>query len=132
MLELLQKLEGDELIGFILGLVALVGGLSCAIISVIFYNWRCVRVTEMEATLKQQMLEKGLSAAEIAQVMNTTPDKLKRSCRIDRAARDRRKLVETLAENGMSGEDIERVLKALPPTPVDNHAPDGGRVTSPA
>src|SRR5205085_4592850 len=68
MSELLAKFEAGELIA----LVAVIGGTLIAIISVIAYQWGKVRVAEMETGLKQQMLDKGMSAAEIEQIMKVT------------------------------------------------------------
>jgi len=58
-----------ELFGPI-GILMIIGGTIFAVIAVC--QWRKVRVTEIEATLKQQMLDRGMSADEIAQVLSTS------------------------------------------------------------
>lgn len=45
--------------------------LTGILIAVPFENWRKVREAEMEASLKHAMLERGMSAEEIATVMNS-------------------------------------------------------------
>lgn len=68
MSDFLSRFDGGELIG----LVAVVGGLLIAVISIVSHQWRRVRVAEYEASLKQQMLDKGLSAGEIEQVLKAS------------------------------------------------------------
>ena len=98
MWELLAKFEAGELIA----LAAVIGGALIAIFAVVSYQWGRVRVAELETSLKQQMLEKGMSADEIEQVMKTT-----------KAPTDTKVgLVQMMIEHGYEGEDIERVMKA--------------------
>ncbi|HMC63678.1 MAG TPA: hypothetical protein VKI65_01955 [Gemmataceae bacterium] len=104
-------------------IVAVVGGLTVAAIAVLASNWRRVRIAEMEGSLKQQMLEKGMSAAEIEQVLRASKDP-QSSCRsgfTGSAATDKSMLVHEMAENGYSGEDIERILRAF-----DHHVAAAG------
>jgi hypothetical protein len=76
--------------------------------------WRRIRLAEIEASLKHQMLEKEMSADEIERI-------LRASSRSGGSASDsssetdegRVELVQNLAENGMSSEDIERILRAM-------------------
>ncbi len=113
MFDFLADFSPGQLIGF----VAVVGGLTLAGIAVIATQWRRVRVAEMHACLKQQMLDKGMSAAEIEQVMKANPDSkedgevsLTGNEAVDKAA-----LVQRMVDNGYEGADIERVLKAYQP-----------------
>jgi len=53
-------------------LTAIIGGCLTGIVAVITLQWRRVRVAEIEAALKQQMLERGMSPAEIEQVVHAT------------------------------------------------------------
>jgi hypothetical protein len=114
--EFLNRLKGDEIIP----IVAIVSGILCAIISTLAYNWRRVRVAEMEASLKQQMLEKGMSAAEIAHVMGHSSDSGQTSSCKTNPSGDRGRLVKALADNGMSAQEIERVLRAMDGLPDQN------------
>jgi len=59
------------------GLVMLIP-LTAILIAVPFENWRKVREAEMEASLKHAMLERGMSAEEIATVMNSGSKATKR------------------------------------------------------
>ena len=61
-----NRLNGGEFIG----LVAVAGGLVIAVIAIIASYWRSVRVAEIEGSLKQQMLDKGMTAADIEKVLN--------------------------------------------------------------
>ncbi len=45
--------------------MAVIGGVIASIISTILSNWRKVRIAEQYAALKQSMIEKGMSAADI-------------------------------------------------------------------
>jgi hypothetical protein len=109
MSDILSKLNGPELTG----LVAVVGGLLMAIIGIVAVQWRRVRIAEVECALKQQMLDKGMSAAEIEQIIKAgeKPERanplLTMSSNDDRAA-----LARNMVEQGYDSSDIERVLKA--------------------
>jgi hypothetical protein len=114
MFEFLNKLEGGEIIG----LVAVTGGLLVAIIATAATQWRRVRVAEIEASLKQQMLDKGMSAAEIEAVMRAGQEVSGfSSTSTGNEAVDRAALVQRMVDEGYGGEDIERVLKAYNVSP---------------
>ena len=68
MLELLTELNGGELIG----LIAVVGAMLVAAIKVIAGSWQRTRCTEIEASLKHDMLERGMSADEIERVLKAS------------------------------------------------------------
>ena len=55
--------------GQLIGLVAVAGGLLIAAVSVITGAWVRIRQTEATAALKQDMLNRGLSAEEIRSVI---------------------------------------------------------------
>jgi hypothetical protein len=63
--ELLSKLTGAEVVG----LFAVVGGFLFGAVVIIVGIWHHMRLAEMKAVLIQLMLEKGMSAAEIEQVL---------------------------------------------------------------
>lgn len=56
-------------LGIVIGLVAVVGFFLTTVLVVGLVQWRKVRQADIETTLKAQMLEQGLSAAEIQQVI---------------------------------------------------------------
>ena len=105
-----NKLEGGEIIG----LVSVVGGLLVAIIAVVSVQWRRVRVAEIDGSLKQQMLDKGMSAAEIEAVMKASVQSAGSGSvtSTGNESLDKAALVQRMVDNGYEGEDIERVLKA--------------------
>ena len=75
MLELLSKFDSGELIG----LVAVAGGLICGIIGTFMGIWLELRRTEIAGALKQEMLNRGMTADEIRTVLEAgTPGSGKR------------------------------------------------------
>ena len=72
-MDLLWRLDGGELIGFF----SVVGGLAVAVIAIIGGCWTAsrkaearTRQVEVEAALKQDMLNRGMSAQDIERVLN--------------------------------------------------------------
>jgi hypothetical protein len=112
--ELLSKLAGDEVV--VLALV--VGGLLLAAIAVVAHHWRHVRVAELQLALKRQMLERGMSAADIEKVLHASAASHPAEpggevCFTGNPAEDKTKLVSILLDNGYEAEDIERILRAV-------------------
>jgi hypothetical protein len=65
MLELLSKLESDELIG----LVAILCTAVCGIVAIIGAFWYHIRKIETLTVLKKDMLERGMSPEQIRVVI---------------------------------------------------------------
>lgn len=65
MMELLSKFDSGELIG----LVAIVWGFLCVLLVLVADYWQRIRKTEIAARLKQDMLDRGMSAEEIRIVL---------------------------------------------------------------
>jgi hypothetical protein len=65
MLDFLSRFNSGEIIA----LVAIVGGLLVGPIIVVLNNWHEMRKTEMLNQLKQEMLDRGMSADEIRTVL---------------------------------------------------------------
>jgi hypothetical protein len=63
--EFLSKFDSGELIG----LVSIVGGLLFSLLIIAGSFWRQVRKAEIAANLKQDMLDRGMSADEIRTVL---------------------------------------------------------------
>ena len=80
MIELLSKFDGGELIG----VIAVVGGLLCAITAIIAGAWTKVRRTEIAAALKHDMLNRGMSADDIRTVLETGSKRSRQA--LDRSA----------------------------------------------
>jgi hypothetical protein len=53
-------------------LAAILGSGLVAILIIAVVSWRKVRVAEMDAALKQQMLDRGMSADEIVRVLGAS------------------------------------------------------------
>ena len=64
--EVLSRFEGGELIG----LVAVVGGLLCGIVAIVTHFLHANRKAEINAALKQEMLNRGMSAEDIRVVLD--------------------------------------------------------------
>jgi hypothetical protein len=72
MTDLLSKFDSEELIG----LVAVAGGLLCGIIAIVGAFWLQIRKAEIGAALKQDMLNRGMSADDIRTVLDTGTNRL--------------------------------------------------------
>lgn len=72
MLNVIQQLDLPRL-GILVGFTAIVSGAAIAISAILSHNWRKVRQSEIDAALKAQMLEQGLSAQEVEQVISASP-----------------------------------------------------------
>ena len=67
-----ELLEADlPHLGILLGFTAIIGFFSTAIIAVVASQWRRVREADIEANLKATMLEQGMSATEIREVIES-------------------------------------------------------------
>jgi hypothetical protein len=70
----LADLEQETLLGLcgmLLGAIAIVGGIAVAIAVVVSTHYRKTQLDEMEATLKMEMIQRGMSADEIAKVLGS-------------------------------------------------------------
>ncbi|HEY2759348.1 MAG TPA: hypothetical protein VGI75_01355 [Pirellulales bacterium] len=63
--ELLSRCNGDDLCG----LLAIAGGLLCGLTAIIAAAWYRIRKVEIAASLKQDMLNRGMSADDIKTVL---------------------------------------------------------------
>jgi hypothetical protein len=83
--EIIQKIGNDEILalaGMLVGVVAILAGMAVAMVIVVSHNRRRTQRDEMEATLKLEMVQRGMSAGEIAQVLEARmgPDPGKAWC----------------------------------------------------
>ncbi len=72
MADIFSKLNGGEILGLcgiMLGTIATLGGITVAITQSIASHYRKTQLDEMEATLKMEMIQRGMSAGEIKQVL---------------------------------------------------------------
>ncbi|HEV3163236.1 MAG TPA: hypothetical protein VGZ22_04290 [Isosphaeraceae bacterium] len=67
MFELLSRFNPGELIG----LVAVGGGLFCGLTAIVMGVWHANRRLEIVAALKQDMLDRGMSADDIRTVLDS-------------------------------------------------------------
>ncbi len=99
--------------GNIFWLLVIGGGVIYGVVYCIVQSWRRVRITEIEATLKQQMLDRGMTAEDIERIMRASSRRAESASEAVTEDDNRSELIQNLAENGMSAEDIERILRAL-------------------
>jgi hypothetical protein len=69
MLEFLSRWDSGEVIG----LAAVLGGMLVVIIGTIAHYWAQMRRDELSAALKQEMLNRGMNADQIRQVLEANP-----------------------------------------------------------
>jgi hypothetical protein len=98
-------------------IMAICGGLV-GIVAIIAYHWHNVRQVEVEAALKQDMLNRGMTADEIERVVkasnksaNSKPSWAHN--KKDPISDNEYYLVERLVDEGKSAEEIERIIKAV-------------------
>jgi hypothetical protein len=69
MLDQLSNLNPHLNGGEFLGMIAIIGGITVWVIKVLTLHNRKTQLDEMEATLKMEMIQRGMSASEIKQVL---------------------------------------------------------------
>ena len=100
--------------GHLIGLVATILGILGWVITTIAGQWRKVRVAEIEAALKQQMLDRGMGANEIGQVLRSNQkSNAKEEALVQSPSSAKAALVHALTEGGYEGGDMERILRAF-------------------
>ena len=70
--QFVSRLGTDEILalaGMLVGVIAIVGGITVAITKVVSSNRRRMQLDEMDATLKMEMIQRGMPADEIAAVL---------------------------------------------------------------
>ena len=104
--------------GILIPLVMAVCGALVGIIAIIAHNWRCMRQAEVEGALKQDMLNRGMSADEIERVIRVSNQLIvvqdKKGHKTQKSISDNEYyLVEKLVDEGKSAEEIERIIRAV-------------------
>ncbi len=100
-------------------IVAVAGGLLGWILTSLFKQWRIVRVAAIEADLKRQMLGMEMDPQQMERILRAGKGSEELSEEASSftgdADSDKVALVNLLAENDYSGDDIARVLKVFEP-----------------
>src|ERR1700752_3621209 len=65
-----QPLRSDEW-GFLILLAAIAGGVLIGIVAMLANSYRKLRADELDATLKMEMIQRGMSGSEIRQVIES-------------------------------------------------------------
>ena len=81
MTPIIESLARDPgvMVGALLGSLGIFAGISISITAIIMGHWRKVRQTEETNALKHALLSHGMSADEIATVVNAMPGRRKLS-----------------------------------------------------
>ncbi len=85
-------------------------------VGIVSGQWRRVRLAQIEASLKQQMLDKGVPIADMERVLRASTEASEEETTAQLtgdAAVDQPRLVRKLLEHSYSGDDVERLLRAL-------------------
>jgi hypothetical protein len=119
MREMLSKWPSRHVLAFVTITGTLGGatvGLTAVVLALVTQYQREAQRAELEAALKQDMIARGMSAAEIEQVVKATATPW------DNPRRDdgfwRTQLVKDLKKQGLKAEEIERIVRAAYPPPV--------------
>jgi hypothetical protein len=128
---LLSKLHGDEVFVLIVVLSAGVVGLVIAVTAIVMTNWRRVRQLDVEGSLKQDMLQRGMGAEDIERVIRATSVPVEKESKGQAAESfcvaaaspaglkllsDKQleaKVAADLAAYGMDSDELEKALEAL-------------------
>jgi hypothetical protein len=90
----------------------LIGGLV-ALVAIATAMWRSVRRAEVEASLKQDMLNRGMTVDQIERVIRASAAAPEYGETAGPISDNEYYLVEKLVEEGKSVEDIERIIRAF-------------------
>jgi hypothetical protein len=115
----------------LIAILAVLGGVLIAVVAILSHSWRAHRTIEVLAALKQDMLNRGLSADDIVRVVRASPGEEE-----DRSAAGHQEtitdneyyLVEKMLDEGRGTDEIERIIRAFkgnsakPATPPALHA----------
>jgi hypothetical protein len=131
--EMLSKLSGSEFIGLVCVVVLFGGGVLVALIlgltGILTSHRRGVRQLELEMSLKQQMVAKGMSAEDIERVMRAGPGAPQTAAASPPAATTPLnemsprqldvRVATDLANAGMEGERLQQAVGAVAAADVD-------------
>jgi hypothetical protein len=96
--------------------LALMGGTIVFTVWILAHYWKRARQIETESALKQDMLNRGLSAADIERILWATsdgPPEQNVPAPQEVISDNEYYMVEKLLEEGKSVEEIERLLRAF-------------------
>ena len=104
--------------GEVIGFVAVAGTVVAILTAIVGHHWRRVRLTEAELAVKQDMVQRGMSVADIERVLRAGEKRslwhLSDATRLQiEKSEQRLGLAERLLQQGMTPEDVERVMNAV-------------------
>jgi hypothetical protein len=96
--------------------LSLIGGTMVSIVWILAHYWKRVQQIHVESSLKQDMLNRGLSAADIERVLWASSDGPPTPPSTDTPeviTENEYYLVEKMIDEGKSVEEIERLVRAF-------------------
>ena len=112
--------------GLIVPVVIFLGATIVFTIWIIAHYWHGLRRQELEAGLKQDMLNRGFGAEEIERVLvSTSAKEVVEPEKPEKISDNEYYLIEKMLDEGHAIEDVERLMRALK---EGKGAPDDGRV----
>jgi hypothetical protein len=104
---------------YLIPIIGIVAGCTVGLAAVIANNWRSVRRAEVEAALKQDMLNRGMTVEQIERVVRAS-NVSEEGGKTDPISDNEMHLVERMVDEGRSTEEIERVIRAFKGTPASD------------
>jgi hypothetical protein len=97
----------------IVPVVAMIGTALVFIVWIVAAHWKRVRQLQIEASLKQDMINRGLSAGDVERVLwaSSTPPPAPPTP--ESISDNEYALVEKMIDEGRSAEEIERLIRAF-------------------
>jgi hypothetical protein len=69
----LARLNGEQVVGLLMGMTAIVSGLLIVLVAVAITQWRWAREARLRADLLKEMLHRGLTVEDIERLLRQTP-----------------------------------------------------------
>lgn len=80
---------------------------------IVVHYWNCAKQLEVEAALKQDMLSRGLSAADIERVLGASSSGPRQAQPPEPVSDNQYYLVEKMLDDGRPMDEIERIVLAF-------------------
>jgi hypothetical protein len=98
---------------YLIPIFFIVCGALVAIVAIVATQWRAVRQIDIEAALKQDMLNRGLPVEEIERIVRASSTVPAGTQGGEPVSDNEYYLVEKLVDEGKSADEIERILRVF-------------------
>jgi hypothetical protein len=97
-------------------IAAILGGVLIALVAMVLSHFRGLRQAELDANLKQDMINRGMSVADIERILWASSARGQPEAdKPDPISDNEYYLVEKLVDEGKTAEEIERIIRAFRP-----------------